>query len=49
MNKTITITVDVDGNSVSREFKVMFPEVKDWQAVIESMLDTLEKTNEEKF
>lgn len=46
--KTITITVDVDGNAVSREFKVMFPEVKDWQAVIESMLDTLENSKDVK-
>lgn len=43
--KIITITVSVDGNSISREFRLPFPEVKDWCHDIYDMLDTIEQSN----
>jgi len=50
MEKKITITVDVDGNSISREFNFEPMFRKDlWNDTIEDMLDTLEKSNEKKF
>ena len=44
---TITLTVDVDGNSVSREFGGVGE--KAWTSIVEDMLDTIEKSKEEKF
>lgn len=51
MNKTITITVDVDGNSISREYKddLGFMDGTVWAVRVMDMLDTIEKSNEEKF
>jgi hypothetical protein len=40
--KTITITVDVDGNSVDRSYA--FSATPDWGACVEDMLDTLKKS-----
>lgn len=54
MNK-ITITVDVDGNSVTRDFKFKFkdtyetPTTLGWGLKIEDMLDTLAKSHEKAF
>ena len=45
--KTITITVEVDGNSVDISYTINAS--VDRGAEIESMLDTLEKSKEEKF
>lgn len=50
--KKVTITVDVDGNSISRVY--MYNEIgeaieQEWDSKIVSMLDTIEKSNEEKF
>lgn len=49
--KNITITVEVDGNKVSRDY--VFNETMDysdyWQQSVESMLETLEKSNDPKF
>lgn len=49
--KKVTITVDVDGNELTREYKedltVMDGVV--WGVRIIDMLDTLSKANEEKF
>lgn len=49
--KTITITVDVDGNSVTRNVAYSVPNesVSNFQSIVEDMLDTLEKSNEEEF
>lgn len=43
--KKITITVDVDGNAVSREYiyDATLPEGA-WESRIEDMLDTIEKS-----
>lgn len=47
---TITITVDVDGNAVSREYRDETDVHPDrWGRRIEDMLDTIEKSKEEKF
>jgi hypothetical protein len=45
--KTITITVDVDGNAIDRSYTFNFS--GDWGAEIESMLQTLAVSSEEKF
>lgn len=46
--KKITITVDVDGNSVSRDYKYNEESImrNGWDEKIEDMLDTLSKSNE---
>lgn len=43
----ITITIDIDGNAVSRKFASVG--AKAWDRIVEDMLDTIEKANEEKF
>lgn len=45
--KTITITVDVDGNSVHRSYT--FNTSVDWASEVESMLDTLVKSSKKAF
>ena len=45
--KTLTITVEVDGNEVSRSFAGVG--TKAWNEIIESMIDTLETSKEVKF
>lgn len=45
--KTITITVDVDGNSVDRSYT--FNVSVDWATEIENMLETLAQSNEKEF
>ena len=48
--KTITITVAVDGNSVSREYLWSENmEEQDWGTRVQDMLDTIEKSEEIKF
>lgn len=49
--KTITITVDVDGNEVFRKYKegAFVREAGFWDVEVESMLDTIEKSNEKEF
>lgn len=46
-NKIITITVEIDGEEVTREYAIN--ELNDWDKVVNSMLDTLEKSNEKEF
>ena len=46
-NKTITITVDIDGNSIDRSF--VFNDSTDWGSVVEDMLDTLSKSDVKEF
>lgn len=45
--KTITITVEVDGNSIDRSYT--FNTSVDWATEVESMLETLAKSNEKEF
>ncbi len=45
--KTLTITIEVDGNEVSRSFAGVG--TKAWNEIIESMLDTLAKSNDKEF
>ncbi len=45
MNK-ITITVDVDGNAVSREYTIEATGEYEWGVRVLNMLDTIEKSNE---
>lgn len=45
--KTITITIESEGNSVSREYNPS--ESTDWASIVESMFETLEKSYENKF
>lgn len=48
--KQITITVDVEGNSISRTYNTGGDSDEgSWNAIIADMLDTIEKSNEEKF
>lgn len=47
--KKITITVDVDGSAVSREYAFNDIYSADWGSRVQEMLDTLEKSKEEKF
>lgn len=48
--KTITITVDVDGNSIDRSYAfTAYVETEKWGKEVENMLDTLEKSNEKEF
>lgn len=42
--KNIKITVEVDGNEVSRKLSGGYD--WDWEGVVRSMLDTLEKSND---
>lgn len=52
MEKKITLTVSVNGNAVSREYVIPeegFDTNEVWALRIESMLDTLSMSNEEKF
>ncbi len=42
--KKITITVEVDGNGIYRNY-VKHPDT-DWDPIIEDMLSTIEKSNE---
>lgn len=51
MEKKITITVDVDGNAISREYKddLGFMDGTVWAVRVMDMLDTLEKSNEKEF
>ncbi len=44
--KTIKITVEVDGNEISRNYGGI---TNNWEAVVVDMLDTLEKANDPKF
>lgn len=47
--KTITITVDVDGNTLSREYISEGTEVQElWGARVDDMLDTLEGSKDVK-
>lgn len=45
-----TITITVDGNSVSREFGggTRYEEIE-WSAIIEDMFSTLENSNKKEF
>lgn len=45
--KTITITVDVDGNSVDRSYS--FNTSVDWATEVESMLETLARSSDKEF
>ncbi len=51
--KKITITVNVDGNELSREYQINekgFPIESDvWGSYVADMLDTIEKSNDPKF
>lgn len=42
----ITLTVSINGNEVSREYA---RNTVDWNLAVESMLDTLEKSHDQKF
>lgn len=44
----ITITVEMDGSSLSRTYGNPSDNM-DWQAAVDDMLDTLEKVKEVKF
>lgn len=45
--KQITITVDMNGNSLTRSFA--YVENRDWSVPVESMIETIEKSKEIKF
>ena len=45
--KTLTITIEIDGNEVSRSFAGVG--TKAWNEIVEDMLDTLETSKEVKF
>lgn len=45
----IILTLDVNGNEVTREFSVDEVSLKNWNEVIEDMNETLEASKEEKF
>lgn len=48
--KIITITVDVDGNEVTRKYGIEENNrAETWGEQVEDMLNTIEKSNEEKF
>lgn len=47
--KTITITVEVDGNEVSRNYEFDHTEASTWGDRIVDMLDTLEKSDVKEF
>lgn len=48
--KLITITVEVDGNAVTRSYNAEDAiSVGSWNERIEDMLDTIEKSNEKEF
>ena len=53
MNKTITITVSVDGNEVSRSYNsdniIVESDWELWGSRIEDMLDTLKKSEVKEF
>lgn len=51
MEKTITITVDIEGDAVTRNIIYTVPNesVTNFQSIIEDMLDTLEMSNEKEF
>ena len=45
--KTIKITISIDGNEVSRSFAGVG--TKAWNEIVESMIDTIEKSEVKEF
>lgn len=48
-NKTITITVNVDGNAVSRNYKYDDKDTEAWGLHVIDMLNTIEKSEVKEF